>query len=280
MEERFYQIGGVCIHMRGCLFRENDKLSSFRTELPNGNIVTYDCNVKNEIVLPDAPCKAVSSFEHLYPDVGMRILLRDGTAAPLLSEQIKDGVHKINISREALPLWDSNLAMNLWKLPEQLLKQNEIFLHASMIAVDGKAILFTAPKQVGKSTQASLWEQFRNADIINGDRTLLRKQDGLWHACGSPYCGTSKICKPGVFPISMIVLLHQAVENSVCPAHAREVAAAFLDGCTYDAVIHEQTEKILDAALDIYACIPCCHLYCLPDESAVKCLSDAMTENR
>lgn len=276
MKERFYQIGGICIHMRGCLFRENERLSGFHTEQPAGTVISYVCSLRDKILLPDDAFEMSTPFEKYYPNTGTRVLLRDGTAAPLLSEQIADGVHKIVLSRDALPLWDSNLAMKLWKLPEKLLKLDEFFLHASLISVDGKAILFTAQKQIGKSTQAALWKQYRGAEIINGDRALLWKKEGFWHACGSPYCGTSNICHPGEFPISAIVILHQAGENSVRPSLAREVAAAFLDGCTYQSDIQEQTESVLDAALDVFSHVPCYSLYCLPDESAVKCLADTM----
>lgn len=276
MEERFYKIGSICIHMRGCLFRENERLSGFRAEQPAGTVISYECSLQDKIPLPDNAFEMSTPFEKYYPNTGTRVLLRDGTAAPLLSEQIADGVHKIVLSRDALPLWDSNLAMKLWKLPEQLLKQDEIFLHASMIAVDGKAILFTAQKQIGKSTQAALWEQYRGAEIINGDRALLWKKDGIWFACGSPYCGTSKICKPGVFPLSAIVLLHQAKENAVRKSSAKEAAVAFLDGCTFNSEIREQTEHILDTATNIFSHIPIYSLYCLPDKSAVDCLASAL----
>lgn len=278
MEERCYQIGGLCIRMSGCAFRENTALASFRTEKPMGTVLSYESEVVDEIVPPALPCVRQEGFETHYSDgtQTFRLLLRDGSKKPILSEQTVGSMHRVRLAREALPLWDSNLAMKLWRLQEKLLELNETFLHASMIAIDGKAILFTAQKQVGKSTQAALWEQYRGAEVINGDRALLRQKDGAWYACGSPYCGTSGICKQGQFPLAAVVILHQARENSVRPALARETAAAFLDGCTFDSAQKAQTEKILDTALSIFSAVPVLTLSCLPDRDAVHCLAEAL----
>ena len=74
--------------------------------------------------------------------------------------------------------------------------------------------------------------------------------------------------------IAAIVILSQGKENSVRPTHAREAVAAFLDGCSYDP--QQNTEQILDLALDIWQNVPVLHLCCLPDESAVACLENAI----
>lgn len=278
MEERLYQIGSICIRMTGCLFHENETLALFRTDKPEGTLLSYECTLADQIDLPAIPSAPARAHELFFPgeDGGLRVLLRDVTDTPLISERICGETHKISVAKEALPLWDSNLALKLWRLPDLLLQQNELFLHASMITVDGKAILFTAQKQVGKSTQAALWEQYRGAEIINGDRALLRKIDNRWYACGSPYCGTSKICKPGTFPLFAVVTLQQAPASFVRVVEPKDSARAFLDGCTFDASAAGQTEKILDAALSIYRSTAMYALYCTPDQSAVDCLAQAL----
>ena len=61
---------------------------------------------------------------------------------------------------------------------------------------------------LGKSTQAGLWERYRGAKIVNGDRALLRKINGSWAACGWPVCGSSDICLLGDTPIHAIIMLY------------------------------------------------------------------------
>ena len=59
----------------------------------------------------------------------------------------------------------------------QLLAHYQAFLlHSSRIAVCGKAVLFTAPSQTGKTTQARLWSFFEHAEMVGNDRTILRKK--------------------------------------------------------------------------------------------------------
>ena len=98
-------------------------------------------------------------------------------------------------------------------LHSKLLQNSALVLHASYIEYAGKAILFTAPAQTGKSTQADLWNKITGAQIINGDRVLLRKNNDVWNAYGYPCCGSSKICENCTLPIAMIVVLEQAKEN-------------------------------------------------------------------
>ena len=68
--------------------------------------------------------------------------------------------------------------------------------HCSFVARDNGAILFTAPSGTGKSTQADLWRDFRNAEIINGDRAAVCVKEGRVFAEGIPFSGSSSHCLP------------------------------------------------------------------------------------
>lgn len=159
-----------------------------------------------------------------------------------------------------------------------LLNDGAAILHASYVDAGGKAILFTAPSQTGKSTQANLWKQHAQAEIINGDRVLLRKKDGKWHAWGYPGCGSSNICVNRTLPLGAIVVLSQGPENRVISMRPgniiRSVATAI--EC-YPWEPHE-----IDLALDIGSMIaqeiPVVHLACRPDADAVYTLRDYLTK--
>ena len=62
----------------------------------------------------------------------------------------------------------------------------------------------------GKTTQAKLWERFRNARIICNDRTLLRKQDGNWYSYGYPMDGSQPVRSGEVHVAGCIVLVKQS----------------------------------------------------------------------
>ena len=80
---------------------------------------------------------------------------------------------------------------SLFALDRRMIEYGGLILHCAYINHRGKGILFSAPSGVGKSTQAALWEKYRGSEIVNGDRTLLRKKEGKWLACAWPVCGSS-----------------------------------------------------------------------------------------
>lgn len=100
-------------------------------------------------------------------------------------------------------------------LVQLLLRTGVLFLHASFIEFNGRAILFSAPCGTGKSTQASLWEKYLGADVVNGDKAAVSLSDGVVYAHGVPFSGTSRICNDRSLPLAAIVLLSQAPEDTV-----------------------------------------------------------------
>ena len=53
-------------------------------------------------------------------------------------------------------------------------------------------------------------------------------------AHGSPYCGTSGICKNISAPIGAIVILSQADKNKIRRAKTIEAFITMMEGCTYE----------------------------------------------
>ena len=51
-----------------------------------------------------------------------------------------------------------------------------IEVHASLIDVGRKGLMYLGPSGIGKTTQAELWGKYRNATIINGDMVFIKKE--------------------------------------------------------------------------------------------------------
>ncbi len=178
-------------------------------------------------------------------------------------------------------LSELNTSRNLWELiglENLLLRHGGVLLHSSLIRWQGRAILFTAPSGTGKSTQASLWEQFAGAEILNGDRAALRRVDGKWTAFGLPYAGSSGIYRQEWAEIAGIICLSQGKTNEIRSVSPVEALRHILPECTihrWDADFSRQaTDLLLQLAqqVNIYA------LACLPDRGAVELLRQTIAK--
>lgn len=156
-------------------------------------------------------------------------------------------------------------------LPSMLLKKSIGILHCSFIEYDGSAILFVGDKQVGKSTQAFLWEKYKGAEIINGDRAAIYFSDGRFYAEGIPFCGTSKICKNKKFPIKALVCLSKGNENNIKKLSGIDGFMSVLGKFTYNNT-KDNVEIISTLVKNLVEKVPVFDYSCLKDESAVDFL--------
>ena len=119
---------------------------------------------------------------------------------------------------QIFPYWKAELkSLNplfFFELSNFLIDYNAMILHSSLVDFSGNGIVFTAPSGTGKSTQADLWKKFKGAEILNGDRTIIRK-NANYEAYGSPYAGSSGIYKNKFVNLKAIVVLRQADENRI-----------------------------------------------------------------
>lgn len=150
-----------------------------------------------------------------------------------------------------------------------LLQHHGLLLHASLIDYKGKAIAFTGPSGVGKSTQADLWRSCLGADVLNGDRAALRKGE-IWTAYGSPYAGTSGIYKNQSAPLAAIIVLGQARENQLRQLTATEAFAHMYPELSAHRWDKAFMERVADLCLQLLADVPVYRLDCRPEESAVR----------
>ncbi len=159
-------------------------------------------------------------------------------------------------------------------LPSMLLDKGIGIMHCSFIEYNGVAILFAGNKQVGKSTQAGLWEKYAGAEVINGDRAALTVENGKIYACGIPFCGTSQICKNEKYPLKAIVLPSKDTENSISKKAPVEAFTELLGKFTYNQYDKNAVENITSLTMRIAENIPVYEFRCLKDKTAVDFLKD------
>lgn len=151
----------------------------------------------------------------------------------------------------------------------------QLVLHSSyVLPQNGAAVLFSGPSGIGKSTQAALWQQYADADVINGDRTLIRLSDLT--ANGVFYSGTSGICKNVSAPIRAIVLLEQAESNALRRAGAKEAFVAVLSQCSYYQWDADSAIRMMDLVNELVQRADVYRLSCRADEGAVRLLQNEL----
>lgn len=169
--------------------------------------------------------------------------------------------------------------LNSLETEHLIVEAGGIILHASYIEWNGNAILFTAPSETGKSTQADLWEKCRGAEIINGDRAVIRIVDGTIMAAGIPFAGSSKFCKNRTLPLAAIVYLQQAPRTTIQQLRGISAFRRVWEGCTVNTWSPQDVNRASDIVKNIVEMIPIYQLSCTPDESAVIALEEKLEGN-
>ena len=165
---------------------------------------------------------------------------------------------------------------SMFALERQMTRRDSMILHCAYIKYRGTAILFSAPSETGKSTQAGLWEKYRGSETVNGDRALLRKIDGRWTACGWPVCGTSEICHPEDIPIHAVAMLRQGKENYVERLSPVQAFTQLYSQITVNQWNREFVQRTVELIEDFVEHVPVWQLTCDISENAVQCLEAAL----
>ncbi len=154
---------------------------------------------------------------------------------------------------------------------------NRVILHSAYITYRGEGIVFTAPSGTGKSTQAELWANSHDdVEIINGDRSILSCDGDRAMVHGLPFCGTSGICKNVSAPLRAAVVLRQGRENRIRRLEPAEAIRLLMSECAVSPWDSDGTRNILDLLIRIVERIPVYYFSCVPDQSAVRVLEEAL----
>ena len=270
-----YALGGLHFALNSPDYADSADLALFRTE-PEDAAVIWTVELKERLQQPQGKCLHKDPFNEILETSDGRVKLEydERDRELLYSEEMEGPARKILCRTKCLEYFGPHLALGLMDIPHLMPHLGGVFLHASYVDAGGEALLFTGPKQVGKSTQAALWCKYRGAEVINGDRALLRASEGHFRAYGSPYCGTSGICLKRDLPVKAVVILSKAPENRAAHVGVRQALAAMLDGCSFDTWDAEAVGHVMDISRELIGEVPFYSLACVPDESAVEALEE------
>lgn len=191
--------------------------------------------------------------------------------------EVDDTHADVLASPDFLTLFYSDPVFNsLLALERHLLDYDSFVLHCAYMRYKGEGILFSAPSETGKTTQANLWGQYRGGQTINGDKGLLQKVDGTWIVKGWPVCGSSDICFNEKTPIRAIVMLSQGKTNTVERLAPSRAFMQIYSQITINRWNVAHTTKAIEMIEKLVSEVPVYHLSCTISEDAVKCLESAL----
>ena len=194
-------------------------------------------------------------------------------------EEISQNQVKLYLKREFVHMINvDTVFVSLFAMEKRMLAKDAMVLHCSVLKVRSGVILFSGPSGIGKSTQAGLWMKYRKARVINGDRTLLKKENGRWMSLGWPICGSSEICYNEAYPVKAVIFLGQAEENDGRRLRYFDAIKAMISQITVNGWNPQFVEKIWNLTEDFAAQIPVFEYGCNMEEAAVDTLENLLLD--
>lgn len=144
-----------------------------------------------------------------------------------------------------------------------------IQFHSSLIDFQGRGLMFLGPSGIGKTTQAELWNKYRDALIINGDIVFVQETEDSFLGWGTPWHGSSPYCENTNVPVEALIVLKQAEENRIRELIGFEKVTAVSNNVFYPRWLEKGMELCLNVLDHMLSQLPVYELCCRPDEEAV-----------
>lgn len=151
-----------------------------------------------------------------------------------------------------------------------------IYLHSSLIDYHGHGLMFLGPSGIGKTTQAELWNKYRDALIINGDVVFVQEAEDAFLGWGTPWHGSSPYCENTSVPVSALIVLKQAEKNSIRELTGFEKVTAVSESVFYPRWLENGMELCLETLDHLLSSLPVYELSCRPDEEAVRLVEETV----
>ena len=155
-----------------------------------------------------------------------------------------------------------------------------IQLHSSLIRFNNHGLMFLGPSGIGKTTQAELWNKYRDALIINGDIVFVQETENAFLGWGTPWHGSSPYCENTSVPVHAMIVLKQATENSIRELSGFEKVTAVSNSVFYPQWLENGMELCLETLDHLLSSVPVYELSCRPDEDAVRITEEAVFGGR
>lgn len=142
------------------------------------------------------------------------------------------------------------------KIAELAASYDTLFMHAAVLSVDGMGIAFVAPSGTGKTTHVLNWLNVLGdrASIVNGDKPLLRRSNGVFYAYPTPWCGKEGFAGKTEVPLKAIAFITRSLNNETIKLPKNAVLARLLSAIyiSRDKKTAEHTLALVEMLIESY----------------------------
>lgn len=278
MYNEYYCFGGVTLCLTGdAPWQPSDICQPFRIE---GGPADHTIRVTVTDALPQPPKNADRQGPTCrWREEGRFCLLQDYGGRYAAFAAREGDTTEVELSEGCRDTLSPRVILESAGLFDLLADFGMLILHSAYIVTpEGEGILFSGPSGAGKSTQAELWRQYAGAQVINGDRSLIRPADGTVH--GILYSGTSGICRNVSAPLRAIVLPVQGTENRLYTLRPQETFVRLLNQCAYYPWAADSASRTTELVAQLMNTVPVYGMECRKEGSAVRVLETQLRRDR
>ncbi len=160
-----------------------------------------------------------------------------------------------------------------------ILQYSGFLIHASAVALNDRAYLFSGHSGIGKSTHTNQWINCfgKRAEIINDDKPPIRCINGKWFAFGSPWCGKDDIQVNRRVPLAGICFLKQGEQNSIRRLGSNEALYYLLSQTTHRFKTARNLNYMMELLSKLICEVPVFEMENYPGPDCVKLSYETMT---
>ena len=166
-------------------------------------------------------------------------------------------------------------------IAEQLPLFNCFVFHGAAISYKDRGYLFTAPSGTGKSTHIRLWRKFigNDVDIINGDKPIIKVNDGKISVCSTPWAGKENWKKNRLLPLDAITVLTRSEAPFIEPL-SPDMCLSRIMNQIYMPKTPEALAKTLELINSMLSGVPVYRLGCDISEESVRVAFEGITKEK
>lgn len=276
-------LGKTCIQFISEIpLQITEEIQNFQAAHRSADIIVRIC-IKNQRIAKTNYCGEDLLLEY-YKEDGHYLAfakkgLKDSATVVAYTSDFSDCTFYINEEEFPNMIRALNKIIQLFPLRQLLIHFDAMILHASRICYNGKTFLFSAPSQVGKSTQAKLWKTYEKAEIVSNDRSLIQKENNAFFTYGYPVDGSEPVYSNKRLPLGAIIILKQGTNNHVERLTVVRALRYLIEQTVADVWNAEELIQIQMLWMDLLEKHPVYLLTCRPEQSAVSCLKEQLMKD-